>query len=430
MKKKFFKYVLFYGLYVVFLIFCYNNYIVHAYGYYGFKSNPTSMSMLISVILLILSFIYIYKQKTNSYSKFIIYILFLINFIPSIIMFGLMPVSYKYLLLLILYWLTAIVSVNLFNKIHFKDNKKVFKSNIFNVYCIIIIELVIMMIVLFKYTGLNLNFDTVYALRENYFEARIPTILAYLYAAFKVVNPLFFVYLYNKKKKAATILTLIVQIIAFLCDGSKSTLFSIILAYIIVKYISKKNVVDFLENDKTKYYILFGLALLNVIGFIEFTIFNSSLLYNYFIRRLFFLPSLLNVYYFDFFSVNKVDFFRQSILGKLGFTSMYSMKIQNIIGAVYFNAPDMLANNGLFSDAYMNLGNIGVIILPIMICLALRFLDYSSKHIESYYLVTVLISVSYIFMSSSFFTVMMTHGYIILCLIILVIIPKDGKDNL
>ena len=106
------------------------------------------------------------------------------------------------------------------------------------------------------------------------------------------------------------------------------------------------------------------------------------------------------------------------------------MKIQNIIGAVYFNAPDMLANNGLFSDAYMNLGNVGVIILPIMICLALRFLDYSSKHIESYYLVTVLISVSYIFMSSSFFTVMMTHGYIILCLIILVIIPKDGKDNL
>lgn len=103
------------------------------------------------------------------------------------------------------------------------------------------------------------------------------------------------------------------------------------------------------------------------------------------------------------------------------------MKIQNIIGKVYFNAPTMLANNGLFSDAYMNLGTLGMFVMPFLICSALRFLDYCARNINSYYLIMVLISVSYIFISSSFFTVLLTHGFLLLCLIILLIIPKDGS---
>lgn len=428
MKKDFFKYFIFYILYIVFLSQCYTKYIVNAYGYYGFKLAPTSDSILFSIVVLIFSFFYVYKQKTNTYSKFIVYILFLINFISTIVMFGLMPTSYKYILLFITYWIMLIFFTNFFNKIHLKDNKKVFNSNISGIYIITLIELFIMLIVLLKYTGLHLNFDNVYDLRENYFEAKIPTILSYLYAAFKVVNPLLFIYFYNKKKRIGMTLSIIVQVLAFLCDGSKATLFSLILSYAVVKYINKKKVFNFLVNNKVKYYILLGLALVNVIGYLEFTIFKSSFLYNYFIRRLFFLPSLLNNYYFDFFSLNIVDYFRQSILGKIGFTSPYTLRIQNIIGGVYFGAYDMLANNGLFSDAYMNLGSLGVIILPIMICLALRFLDYCARNVEPYYLITVLISVSYIFMSSSFFTVLMTHGYLGLCLIILIIIPKDRKE--
>ena len=424
-------YFITYFVYITFLFICYSNYLVNVYGYYGFKNNINITSLIISLIILFTLFFIIYKQKTNTYSNFVVYILLLINLVPSIVTFCYMPFSYRYLSLLLLYWCMMIFFINIFNNIHLKDNSKIIKSNLFNLYIILAIEFLVFLFVI-RYTGINLNFNTVYELRDNYFQTNIPTILSYLYATFKVVNPLLFVYLYNRNKKFSCFLTIAIQILAFLEDGSKSTLFSLILAYIIVKYVHNKKIKNFLIIDNSKYYILFGLAVVNIIGFMEFKIIKTSFLYNYFIRRTFFLPSLLNHYYYDFFSLNSYDFFRQSILGKIGFNSVYNMKIQNLIGKIYFASPTMLANNGLFSDAFMNLGTIGMFIMPFFICLALRFLDYCAKNINSYYLIIVLISVSYTFISSSFFTVLLTHGFLLLCLIILFIIPKDismGEKN-
>lgn len=424
--KKAFKYFLCYILYIIFLSICYNSYLIYTYGYYGFHNNMNVLSLFISVLIYLISFAYIYNQKTNSYSKFIVYILFLISYIPSVVTFSFMPTSYRYLALLTIYWFMLIVFTNIFNKITFKDGLKNFKSNIFGVYILVFVELVIISFVLLKYTGINLKFDDVYSLRENYFASSMPLIFTYLYAAFKVVNPLLFIYLYNRKKTFMALMSLLIQVLAFLGDGSKSTLFSIIIAFIIIKYVQRKENTNFLENDNFKLYILYGLVIINVLGFIENAVFMSSLIYNYFIRRLFFVPSLLNQCYYDFFTSNSVDLFRQSILGKLGFTSPYNMKIPKLISYYYFNGADMLANNGLFSDAYMNLGVSGVFIMPLLISLAFRFLDYCTKHIKPVYLITVLVSVSYIFLSSSFFTVLLTHGYLILCLVILIVIPKDN----
>lgn len=426
MKKGVITYFITYVLYVIFLMICFSSYLVNAYGYYGFKNTINTSSLAISLFILTITFFLIYKQKTDTYSRFIIYILVLINFVPSVVTFCYMPFSYIYLLLLVTYWLMMIFFVNVLNNIHFKDNSKRFKSNIFNVYLVLVVELVVMLLVI-RYTGINLNFSTVYDLRNIYFQAKIPTVLSYLYSSFKVVNPLLFVYLYNRKKMIGYSLSVIIQICAFLADGSKSTLFSLILAFIIIKYVQNRKINNFLDNDKLKYYILLGLVAVNILGFIEFRIIKTSFLYNYFIRRTFFLPPLLNHYYYDFFSIHSFDYFKQSFLGKLGFNSIYSMKIQNIIGQVYFSAPTMFANNGLFSDAYMNLGAIGMVFMPFLLCLALRFLDYCAKNVNSYYLIMVLISVSYTFISSSYFTVLLTHGFILLCLIILIILPKDGS---
>lgn len=425
--KKAIKYLTFYSLYILFLFFCYRKYLINVYAYYGFKNNITFSSMTTAIIILTITFIYIYKVRTNTYSKLIIYVLLLISFIPSIITFCFMPFDYTYLLYLTVYWFMIIFFSWLLNKVHIKSNGKKIKSNIFNIYIIVFIELIIVSIILLRYTGINLNFSNVYELRNNYLLTKIPTILTYLFAAIKVINPLLFIYLYNCKKKSICVLSLFVQIIAFLSDGSKSTIFSILLAFIIAKYFKGKKSEDIFNNGKIKFYILLGLFLVNFLGFIEYNVFNHSLLYNYFIRRLFFIPSLLNQYYYDYFSCHMVDLFRQSILGKIGFVSPYNTPIQKIIGTVYFSSQNMLANNGLFSDAYMNFGKLGVIVMPFLVVLALRFLDYCSKNINPFYLITVIISVSYIFLSSSFFTVLLTHGYLLLCLIMLYIIPRDTR---
>lgn len=427
--KKIGKYILFYTLYIIFLFLCYKGYLTQAYGYYGFQDNMTIASLVISSIIFIITFIYICKVKTTSYSKLITYVLILINFIPSIVTFCFMPFSYTYLLYLVIYWTMIILFSELLNKVHIKSNIKLLKTSMLNVYLVVFIELIVVLIVLFKYTGINLDFSNVYELRNNYFATRIPILLLYLFAAFKVINPLIFIYLYNQKKRSMCLLSLLVQVGAFLSDGSKSTLFSIILAYIIVKFFNNKKNEDLFANEKIKYYIIFGLFLINFTGFIEYYVFDSSLLYNYFIRRLFFIPSLLNQCYYDYFSIHTIDLFKQSILGKLGFESTYTTQIQKIISTVYFSSPNMLANNGLFSDAYMNLGKLGIFVMPFLVVLAFRLLDFCSKNINPFYLITVIISVSYIFLSSSFFTVLLTHGYLLLCIIMLYVIPRDVKVN-
>lgn len=419
------RYCILYVIYIFLLYYCFDRYLTNVYGYYGFKNQRTFFSTMLCIFLLSILFFIIVKQKTENYSKLIVYILILVNFVPSVINYMFMPINNQYIILQTIYWLMMLFFINIFNKIHMKSKEVVLQNNMVGIYILILLEFCLFGIVLFKYTGFNLKFDDVYDLRENYFNARVPLIFSYLFAAFKVINPLLFIYLYNNKKRFAYIFSGVIQLMAFLADGSKSTLFSIIIAYMVVKFLKSKKEFDLFKNDNIKYYILDGLVLINLLGFIEFNVLKSANIYNYFIRRLFFVPSLLHQCYFDFFSNHPIDLFRQSFIGKLGFTSPYDNQIQKIISSVYFNTPQMLANNGLFSDAFMNLGSIGVVIMPMIICIFLRFLDYCSKGINSFYLLTIMISVSYIFISSSFFTVLLTHGFLLLCLIMKFVIPRD-----
>ncbi|CDC06857.1 membrane protein putative [Clostridium sp. CAG:343] len=427
--KKITKYFILYITYIYMLFYCFDKYLTDVYGYYGFENKMTIMSCVIGITLLTVAFIFVVKQTTDNYSKLVVYVLVLVNFIPSIITYIFMPISEKYLLLQVLYWIIMILFINYFNKFHFKANKAKTKNSLISMYVLILIEFIIVGIILFKYTGINLKFDNVYDLRNNYFNARVPLVLAYLFAAFKVINPLLFIYLFNNKKRVAYMLSAMIQLMAFCADGSKSTLFSIIIAYGIVKFLYNKKDVDLFKSGNIKYYILSGLVAINFLGFIEFNFLKSANIYNYFVRRLFFVPALLNQYYFDFFSNHEIDLFRQSFMGKLGFESPYTDQIQKIISSVYFNTPEMLANNGLFSDAFMNLGSMGMFIMPMLICVLLRFLDYCAEGINPFYLLTIMVNVSYIFMSSSFFTVLLTHGFILLCLIMKFVIPRNEKER-
>lgn len=426
--KKIIKYIALYSAYIFLLGYCFNKYLTNVYGYYGFINKMTTNSVVIGSILLLIVFIFIVKQTTDNYSKLVIYILILVNFIPSILTYVFMPISSRYIIFQTIYWFMMILCINFFNKIHIKTKNIKTKKSMIGLYILILFEFFVVSIVLFKYTGFSLNFNNVYDLRDNYFNSKVPLVFSYLFAAFKVINPLLFIYLFTNKKKIVCIFSAIIQLMAFFADGSKSTLFSIIIAYIVVKFLKNKKDADLFKSGNIKYYILYGIVLINLLGFIEFKLLKSANIYNYFIRRLFFVPSLLHQCYFDFFSTHPIDWFRQSFIGKFGFISPYDNQIQKIIGYIYFNTSEMLANNGMFSDAFMNLGTIGIFIMPIMICLLLRFLDYCSEDINPFYLLTIMVNVSYILISSSFFTVLLTHGFILLCLIMKFVIPREEKE--
>jgi len=114
-------------------------------------------------------------------------------------------------------------------------------------------------------------------------------------------------------------------------------------------------------------------------------------------------------------------------LGRLGFHSPYTEKITNLVGArFYINS---YANNGLFSDAYANLGVLGVIILPIMIAMVFKLLDRCSDGLPSKLCIGIILVSAYTFLSSSFFVVLLTHGFLLGCIIIYLIPNRTILNN-
>ncbi len=129
-------------------------------------------------------------------------------------------------------------------------------------------------------------------------------------------------------------------------------------------------------------------------------------------RRIHFIPALLDICYLDFFE-GKPLYWSESILKRL-VAYPYEVPHVNLIGETYFKQPDMAANNGLIADGYMNLGSLGVLINIFLVSVFFMILN-SLKIPPKYFGLFILIVFS--FLSSSTFTVFLTHGAIALLLV-------------
>ena len=87
----------------------------------------------------------------------------------------------------------------------------------------------------------------------------------------------------------------------------------------------------------------------------------------------------------------------------------------------------MYANNGLFSDAYLNLGVWGVIILPIFIMILLRLFDKCMGRANISLQIGATIYVVICLMGSSFFTNLFSHGFLLLALLFCFLNKNDDS---
>ena len=161
-----------------------------------------------------------------------------------------------------------------------------------------------------------------------------------------------------------------------------------------------------------------GIYGLNFAAIFLFDKLGISGLHNFIIRRVLFGPALLNYYYYDYFSSHKPDYYISSFVGKiLNISSGHSKSISHTIGEIYFKAPQMAANNGLYSDAFANLGVAGCIILPLLLCLSIFMLQYFSRSLPNKVLFSIVIVYSITFISSFLSTIVFTHALAVLMLI-------------
>lgn len=179
------------------------------------------------------------------------------------------------------------------------------------------------------------------------------------------------------------------------------------------------------ENKKTFISLLPKfMTAISLLCIIETLILKTTSITDMFVRRIMFVPCLQNNQYYEYFSYHGIDFYRQSLGGILG-KSKYDELLARIIGNVYYGNANVNANNGLFSDAYANLGIIGVFIMPIMITMVLKLMEGAARNIPQKVWTICSIQVFMSFLSSSFFAVLITHGVVLTCIVLYILSLRE-----
>lgn len=416
-------------LYKLILEYTYIFFVSPRWGYAGFfYSSPGFGSYFISWILLImLSLPCCQLGKIKTFSSTIMQCLIYLSFFPGIVLYTFreQPIFLLYCLywfLLILYYF--LINTQKFKPVQFNINEKILSY-------LSIASFLFCFYVWASYAHFHIQIDiiNIYGLREEAAYFDMLTLTKYAYGTVQVCIPFLAVWSLDKKKRCIFVILCCAQVLAFFSQGSKSAFFALIVALVAHYFIemeNKKNSDSNLSNGKHAVSIILrGLTIASVFSFAEFHLLESHYLIDYMFRRNMFLPNLLNIYYYDFFSINEFDYFRGSIIRVFGFESPYStIQVPYIIGGTYFNAPNMYSNNGLFSDAYMNIGVAGIVIMPLMIILLLKLFDRCIGKVKLSIQIGAAIYVVFCLMGSSFFTNLFTHGFLALAFLFC-ILPKE-----
>ncbi len=406
-------------LYRIALDIVYVKYLSPLYSYSDFTCNLSVKCYVISwVILMPFIPLIIAKYKRYSIDNSIIAIIALLALVPSTSLFAFKPMDIRFLVLYVIYWMMLFVYDNITPKIKIRVS-----SDIVNQYLIGVIAIILCIVVVYvsvRYTGFRLNFSitNVYDLRSEAKGYNMPIILQYLLSAAGNVLPLILMYYLSEKKNNKAIALGVILFIDFSIGGHKSVLAKLLICIAGYRFFDKFKIS----------WMSWSLFVFTIFAGLEKLLLDSYLLIGLIIRRVLYVPALLNYYYYDFFTINEVDYFQQGFLRWFGFSSSYNINISHIIGYYYFNNIDTGANNGLFSDAYSNLGVAGVLVMPFVLVFIIRIIGSAAKGLsKKFHLLAILIT-AFGLISSSFSTVLLTHG-ILLMTFVLFCIPHEHEAN-
>lgn len=258
----------------------------------------------------------------------------------------------------------------------------------------------------------NLLLQNVYETREVFSKIKDPY-FGYTYGWFnRFIIPSLFVFAIYLKSKRIAILTLFLLIYLYLLGAHKSVLYGTVLVIVFYRY-------NYLTIIK---FIYKGIITLIILSIILAVFFDNNLLAIFTIRRALFIPSLLDLAYFDLFDGN-YQYWSEGVLKGITEYS-YDKSHTYIISEKYFQQGDMASNNGIISDGFMNAGMIGVT-LNIMI-VSLYFSIMNKLNISSkFFGLFIFLFVSLI--SSSLTTILLTHGAIVLLILAFVFLKNTEE---
>lgn len=395
-RKAFFLLVVFYR---IFLDWIYIDQIFPIYEYarfiYTFNIEGLVLSwvFLLFFSVLVSSFLNI-KSPVVSYAAIMF---FFLRFVPltSYLSTDSFPASF-YLLNFIFWFLFYFLLLNMKRikvPLHFKSEHAI--------YWITLSMLLVVVYVSGRYAGFRMNFNlvNVYDLRMEARGFSMPLWLTYLWPATKNTLPILMVFLMMRKKWGWSLLTAFIIFLNFSVDGSKSTLFKMLLCF---------GLQLLARPDKILKYLIWGFMAMCAFSIIEFLLLDTSVISSMIIRRMLYVPNLLDYLYFDFVDQN----------GPIFYDSEKTSAIAFDVGNEYFNKDEMRCNNGLFTDAYSNLGWLGVFVYPFVLAIFLKVCESAFKGVNLQIILFATFLIVTTFGSTTITTSLLTHGLLLLCLVL------------
>jgi len=254
----------------------------------------------------------------------------------------------------------------------------------------------------------NLALIEVYETRRAILEFSNPY-FGYTYSAFtKIILPLLIIFSLELKNKLILIISILYLILFYLFGAHKTVYLGLIVIFLF-----------YWTTYFRAAYLLIKYSIVLIVIAMILALFDFDYLWILTIRRVHFIPTLLDICYVDFFEGQPL-LWSESVLSNI---VLYPFDVShtNLIGSNYFNNPSMAANNGLISDGYMNWGGWGVLVNTILA--SVYFVLLNNLYIPSKYF-GLFFLIIFSFISSSFTTVFFTHGAILLLIISLFLLRE------
>lgn len=399
-------------IYKSLLDFIYCRYIANVYAFLHLN---VSVINIVNGWLFTLIMVYAldkyYEQKAPS--SIIMIALNMIYFVPITTYCGYGGGSSSFLFFAILYWaVLTILQIKVPMVVYERKHEIALDKYI---YIVIILVSVFSIYIWGKYTNFRIQTDflNVYGIRSEASNYNLPSILSYIRQIVSaIIVPMLLLLVMHKRKYILIAWMLFITLINFSYAGNKSIiLFPLILIGGYIFY--RKNMIS----------LIFPLGiLLEIISIIEQKC-GEGLIINLFFRRQGVLLAKLSEDYYRFFLENPSDLFRNSIMGKIGFDSIYNDAISKVIGN-NFETQIVNCNNGLLADVWSGMGMIGIIVMPIIVIVCFRLLDLVSYKTNNQLIVGFILYYAITFANTTWSTILFTHGFIIMCLVLL-LFPRE-----
>lgn len=400
-------------LYKIFLDVSYYFVISPLWEYAGLNLNLNYLKLVESYLLLFVILILMPKSKVKL-SNIMLWLLILLSYIPMLTLFALKDESRIFMYAATGFWLFVFLLLEFFSLVSIPPLKEI-QSTIIR-YLIFFSLFLVVLLMIYKYYGISFNFNLaiVYEIRKVYKEAGIP-LAGYLFNWMAyVVNPFFFVLFLTKRKWLPVILITVLQLLLFSATGHKSYFFILPFILCLMWIVTKKNPL---------FYFSSGLTAIIILSMLSYWLINDIWVSSLFTRRVLFVPAQLSFLYYDFFSNNSYTFLSQHRIFRIFLDYPYHLAPPHLIGEVYFNAPDMSANNGIYADAYMNFGFVGFVLWGFLLAIILKLIDSFSKNKKITVTIAIISMPSLTLVNSALLTSLLTHG-LLLALFLLYLLSK------